>query len=151
MLSFSTRSLRFNPRSICMWSVMNEVALGRVCLRISSDFAGNQHFAVFFKYPQFTGIFLYELKRSFAYDIVRLSRFYYRVPFWLAPHYRNKYLPLITSYFDFMSGPTEVKVFSHVTLILPWYMGTCHHGMVRPPVGDGGSAINMDGNCEYIE
>jgi len=27
----------------------------------------------------------------------------------------------------------------------------CHHGMVLTQVADGGTASNMEGNCEYIE
>ena len=30
-------------------------------------------------------------------------------------------------------------------------MGTCHHGMVRPQVVDGGTASSMEVSCEYIE
>ena len=26
-----------------------------------------------------------------------------------------------------------------------------HNGMARPQVADGGTASNMEGNCEYIE
>ena len=28
--------------------------------------------------------------------------------------------------------------------------GPCHHDMARPQVADGGTASNMEGNCEYI-
>ena len=30
-------------------------------------------------------------------------------------------------------------------------VGPCHHGMARPQVVEGGTASNMEGNCEYIE
>ena len=29
-------------------------------------------------------------------------------------------------------------------------MGSCHHGMARPEVADGGKACNMEGSCECI-
>jgi len=29
--------------------------------------------------------------------------------------------------------------------------GCCHHSMVRPQVADGGTAINVESSCEYIE
>jgi hypothetical protein len=28
---------------------------------------------------------------------------------------------------------------------------SCHHGAARPEVADGGTASNLEGNCEYIE
>jgi hypothetical protein len=28
---------------------------------------------------------------------------------------------------------------------------SCHHGMARPQVADGGTTSNMEGSCEYIE
>jgi len=27
-------------------------------------------------------------------------------------------------------------------------VGSCHHGMARPQVADGGTACNMEGSCE---
>jgi hypothetical protein len=30
-------------------------------------------------------------------------------------------------------------------------VGSCHHGMARPQVVDGGTASNMEGSCEYTE
>ena len=32
--------------------------------------------------------------------------------------------------------------------VLTMNVGPCHHGMVRPRVADGGTASNMEGNCE---
>ena len=29
-------------------------------------------------------------------------------------------------------------------------MGSCHHGMARPRVADGGTASSIEGSCEYI-
>jgi hypothetical protein len=31
------------------------------------------------------------------------------------------------------------------------YVLSCHQGMTRPQVGDGGAASMMEGSCEYIE
>ena len=36
-------------------------------------------------------------------------------------------------------------------LELPVFVGPCHHGMARPQVAVGGTASDMEGNCEYIE
>jgi hypothetical protein len=30
-------------------------------------------------------------------------------------------------------------------------VGSCHHGLARPQVADGGTASNMEGSCEEIE
>jgi len=30
-------------------------------------------------------------------------------------------------------------------------VGSCHHGMARPQVADGGTASDIEGSCQYIE
>jgi len=30
-------------------------------------------------------------------------------------------------------------------------VGSCHHGMARPRVADGGTASSIEDSCEYIE
>jgi len=37
------------------------------------------------------------------------------------------------------------------SISISWQVGPCHHGMASPQVADGGTASNMEGNCEYIE
>ena len=34
------------------------------------------------------------------------------------------------------------------TSVCPRYEGPCHHGMARPQVADGGTASDMEVNCE---
>ena len=38
-------------------------------------------------------------------------------------------------------------IFTHGVCI---ELGPCHHGMARPQVGNGGTASNMGGSCEYF-
>jgi hypothetical protein len=45
----------------------------------------------------------------------------------------------------------SISEFQFQCQIFPWWVGTCHHGMARPQVVDGGMASNMEGSCECIE
>jgi hypothetical protein len=59
---------------------------------------------------------------------------------------------LVKKYPTFYGTRKFITSFTSSLLIsLSRQVGSCHHGMARPQVADGGTAFNMEGRCEYIE
>ena len=50
--------------------------------------------------------------------------------------------------FCIFSFHINILIFKLLYTIESMNVGSCHHGMARPRIADGGTASNMEGSCE---